>query len=115
MSAPEHAHFATRTELQRIVRTSGDRDDPGGTGWYPNLCLDCTPYTLTDSEISALCETVCTSSLSSKVSISFRMRWATSPSTATVLVGTWVMVEASIGTLAASMASFTLWNATGDV
>src|SRR4051794_35214394 len=64
--------------------------------------------TETDSGISALCDTDCTSSLSFSVSISFSTRWAISPSIGIVLLGRLVISEASMGILAVSIASFTL-------
>src|SRR4051812_1357552 len=72
-------------------------------------------YAVTDSGISALCETLCTSSLSSSASISLSKRCAISASTAIVLVGRCVISAASIAMFAAVMASLTFKNWVGDV
>src|SRR5438874_174784 len=58
-------------------------------------------HTVTDSGISALWLTACTSSLSSSASTSFNTFCAVSASTGTVLLGMLVISEASTGTLAA--------------
>src|SRR5439155_6777834 len=97
-----------RTEAPSRGGGEANQRNDRAAGGKRNEARSLMRYTLTDSGISALCATLCTSSLSSSVSMSRSSFCVCSSLNGTVLLGMLVISPASTGTLAVSMASLTL-------